>query len=275
LPIAEVVPAGVRVYYSTRDAGGRSQVGRALLGAAGEEPLHEAEPLLRFGQANAFDGSGVTTSCLVAEGGRLHLYYTGWRLGGDVPFHLAVGCAVSDDGGATFERAGAQPLLPPTSVDPLLTASPSVLVEGGRWRMWYVSGTGWREKGGRREPEYLIRYAESSDGLDWRRSGRVCIDYADPTEHAIARPCVIRDGSTYRMWFCSRGDAYRIGYAESADGLDWRRMYPGEGLAPAVEGWDSEMMAYPWVFDVAGERRLLYNGNGYGRTGIGLAVATG
>jgi hypothetical protein len=37
------------------------------------------------------------------------------------------------------------------------------------------------------------------------------------------------------------------------------------------QDWDSEMVTYPVVADVAGERFMLYNGNGYGRTGIGLA----
>jgi hypothetical protein len=32
------------------------------------------------------------------------------------------------------------------------------------------------------------------------------------------------------------------------------------------------MQAYPFVFDEGGRRYMLYNGDGYGRTGIGLAV---
>jgi hypothetical protein len=37
------------------------------------------------------------------------------------------------------------------------------------------------------------------------------------------------------------------------------------------EGWDSEMMCYPYVFDHKGERYMLYNGNGYGKSGFGIA----
>jgi putative glycosyltransferase len=37
-------------------------------------------------------------------------------------------------------------------------------------------------------------------------------------------------------------------------------------------GWDSEMIEYPFVFDHAGERYMLYNGNGYGKSGFGLAI---
>ena len=38
------------------------------------------------------------------------------------------------------------------------------------------------------------------------------------------------------------------------------------------QGWDSEMIEYPHVFDHKGKRHMLYNGNNYGKTGFGLAV---
>ena len=126
--------------------------------------------------------------------------------------------------------------------------------------------------GGQPRHYYHIRYAESSDGLRWSRRARPCIDYASPDEYAISRPCVVRDRDAYRLWYASRGAAYRIGYAESADGLDWTRKDADAGLDVSAAGWDSEMVAYPCVFDAGGRRYLLYNGNGYGRTGIGLAV---
>jgi hypothetical protein len=73
------------------------------------------------------------------------------------------------------------------------------------------------------------------------------------------------------MWFCSRGETYRVRYAESLDGSSWvRSEAAGIDLSPA--GWDAEMIEYPCVFDHAGARYMLYAGNGYGRTGFGLAV---
>jgi hypothetical protein len=44
------------------------------------------------------------------------------------------------------------------------------------------------------------------------------------------------------------------------------------GIAPSPSGWDSESMCYAQVFDHAGQRYMVYNGNGYGRSGFGLAV---
>ncbi len=263
----------IRLFCSSRDAERRSQVAAGWLDLVGGSAVFDDGVAIGMGPLGAFDDNGATSSCVVEHAGRLFQYYTGWSLGVTVPFYLAIGCAVSDDGGLTFKKVSDAPVLGRTVVDPFLTASPTVLVEDWRWRMWYVSGTDWRAVGrGVPRHRYHIKYAESVDGLAWEPTGRVCIDYRDANETAIARPCVIKDGATYRMWYCSRGDVYRIGYAESSDGLAWDRNDDEIVITPSFDGWDSEMQAYPFVFDHGGDRHLLYNGNDFGRTGIGHAV---
>jgi hypothetical protein len=273
LPIA----ARDHLYFCSRDEAGRARPGRVTLRAEDDETLrcgpHAAGPLLDLGPLGAFDDAGVTTSCVVHDGPRTLLYYTGWMLGRSVPFYLSAGLAVSDDGGASFIRASPAPILERSAVDPFMTASPWVLRDGRTWRMWYVSCDRWDIVDGAPKHWYHVRYAESDDGVAWRREGRVAIDFADPDEYAIARPCVIREGDRYRMWFSARGTAYRLGYAESADGLSWHRDDGAVGLEPAPDGFDAEMQAYPCLAEVGGGRHLLYNGDGYGRTGIGYATA--
>jgi hypothetical protein len=46
------------------------------------------------------------------------------------------------------------------------------------------------------------------------------------------------------------------------------------GIDVSPSGWDSDMVEYACVFDHDGSRHMLYNGNGYGETGIGYAVLT-
>jgi hypothetical protein len=259
-----VDPADVEtIYFSTRDAAGRSHTARGRAGVI------EDAPVLAPGSLGAFDDSGAMGSCLVHHDGRLLLYYTGWNLGVTVPFRNFTGLAVSEDSGRTFARLSSAPILGPNDVDPFMAHSPWVLVEDGRWRMWYCSATGWDPR-----HRYHIRLAESDDGIDWHRDGRVCIDFAGDDEYALSRPVVVRDADRYRMWFSARGERYRLGYAESDDGFAWERNDGAAGLEPSDSGWDSEMVCYACVFDGDdGVRRMLYNGNGYGRTGIGLAVA--
>ncbi|HUP60163.1 MAG TPA: hypothetical protein VNA69_07070 [Thermoanaerobaculia bacterium] len=262
-----------RVFFSGRDEQNRAHVGACSMRL---DDLSIApgsitgEPLVVPGPAGTFDESGCSMSCIVQQDGRWFLYYTGWMLGRTVPFYLAIGLAVSDDGGQTFRKHSLAPILDRGDVDPLLTASPSVLHEDGCWRMWYVSAVKWEPHAKGPRHHYLIKYAESRDGISWQRDGRIAIAFDSPEEYAMGRPHVVHDGDRYRMWFCVRGDRYRIAYAESADGLGWRRI---RHSSPAVEDWDAEMQAYPMVLPDGPRWLMLYNGNSYGATGFGCATA--
>ena len=209
LPYAVPLPGRrAQVFFSGRDALNRAQIGACVLDLDALSVLPGSvtpEPLVSTGPPGAFDDSGCSMSCVVRDGDRWLLYYTGWALGRTVPFYLAIGLAVSEDGGRTFRKASAAPVLDRHAMDPFLTASPSVLVEDGLWRMWYVSGVRWelRPEGARHY--YLIKYAESRDGVDWQRDGRVALGFADPSEHAIGRPHVLHVAGRYRMWYCVRG----------------------------------------------------------------------
>jgi hypothetical protein len=274
LPVLDLIAPGEwQLFLSSRDSAGRARIGRCrfVLSPSPALSVFDPAPVLDLGALGAFDDSGVTTSCLVTHGGKKYLYYTGWSLGVTVPFYLFIGVAISTDGGRTFTRASEAPLLDRGLGDPYLTASPFVLHDEGLWRMWYISGTGWERRDDMARHFYHVKYTESADGIGWERPARVAIDYEGPHEHAFGRPCVIRDADGYWMWYSFRGDRYRIGCAWSADGVQWSRR-DALGLEPSGTGWDADETAYPWVFDAGGRRYMLYNGNGYGLTGVGLAI---
>jgi hypothetical protein len=262
---------GYRVYFSARDRQGRARIGRADTDLRPGSWQPAPIPALDLGPLGGFADNGVTSSCLVTDGGTKYHFYTGWSLGVTVPFYLSAGMAVSEDGGNTFHPVSKAPLLERNDVDPFLTASPWVLIENGIWRMWYVSAPAWVMSAGKPLHRYHIRYAESRDGRVWDRRGIVCIDFRNEREYAIARPCVVRDGSLYRMWYAYRGDRYRIGYAESTDGVVWTRLDAQAGIDVSPGDWDGEMIEYPVVVDDGDRRVMLYNGDDYGRTGIGIA----
>jgi hypothetical protein len=263
-----------RVYFCARDRHQRAQVGYFEVDITRPQQimyLHEA-PVIGFGPLGAYDDSGAIISWIVNVGEQKYCYYSGMTLGVTVPFYFYLGMAISEDGGRTFRKLSDSPILERSSVDPYLTGHACVIREGGLWRMWYVSGQRWERHKGQPKHYYHIKYAESSDGLIWDRRGVVCIDFYSEDEYAIARPCVLKENGLYKMWYSYRGESYRIGYAESEDGLKWTRKDAEVGIDVSESGWDSEMVEYPFVFDHANERYMLYNGNGYGKTGVGLAV---
>jgi hypothetical protein len=85
------------------------------------------------------------------------------------------------------------------------------------------------------------------------------------------------------MFFCYRysshyrgkAKGYRIGYAVSNDLLKWTRDDARAGIDVSPEGWDSEMISYPHVFELDGAIYMAYLGNQVGREGFGLARLEG
>ena len=278
LPVAVARPGDLhRVYFASRDAQNRSHVGYVDvdLDAAGAQPTTPHGPVLTPGPLGTFDDHGVYASSIVESDGRHLMYYIGWNPGKIEPlFYSSIGLAVSDDGGSTFRKSSAAPIMGRSEVDPCLVTSPCVMRDGDAWRMWYVSGFKWdRAHGGEPRSYYHIKYAESDDGERWTPTGIVCIDHVHPGERNIARPCVVKEGSRYRMWYSYGGDApYRIGYAESDNGYVWVRHDEDAGIEPSGSGWDGRSQAYPWVVRTRSGLCMLYNGDDLGRTGFGTAV---
>ena len=262
-----------RIYFSGRDANNRSLTGYAEIDLNCPHQIlnMSKQEILGLGDLGCFDDSGVTPSWIVNNGGKKYLYYVGWNRRSTVRMAEVAGLAVSEDNGESFERVFKVPILDRTNDEPLtLNAATCVLFDQGRWRMWYVSGLEWVHAD---LPRYRIKYAESEDGQTWHRPGIVCIDFASESEHGLARPCVLFEDGIYKMWYSYKGLNYRIGYAESADGIIWTRLDHEVGIDVSSSGWDSEMIEYAYVFNHKGRKYMLYNGNNYGYDGIGLAVS--
>jgi len=262
-----------RVYFGARDERNRSSIGWVEIDLARPSAiLARAErPVLEPGPPGAFDESGLSMGCLAARpDGARFLYYVGWSLGLSVPWRNSIGLAVSRGADAGFEKHSPAPVLGLDELDPHSVSYPWVLAEERGWRMWYGSNLSWGPS--RDDMTHVIKCAESRDGIAWTRDGSTALGYRGNGEFALSRPCVLEEKGRYKMWFSYRGATYRIGYAESGDGRRWRRDDARAGITVSPSGWDSESIEYAHVFDHAGRRYMLYNGNGYGKSGFGLAV---
>lgn len=260
-----------RVFFSGRDKNNRSHIGAFDISLNNPFKVLNVtqEPLLAPGELGCFDDSGVSPSWAVRHGNKIYLYYIGWNLRSSVRMGLVAGLAVSDDDGKTFKRFSRGPLLERTDQEPFaILTGPCVLKDKDIWKMWYVSGTGWVNPD---LPTYNIKYAESKDGVHWTRNAQVCIALW-PDEHALARPCVLQERGLFKMWYSFKGENYRIGYAESYDGLSWTRKDEEAGIGISLTGWDNQMIEYAYVFNHNEKKYMFYNGNNYGMNGIGLAT---
>lgn len=262
-----------RIYFSSRDERDRSSIGWVELDLRrpGEILARAERPVLEPGAPGCFDDSGTSMGCLVAApGGARFLYYVGWNLAVTVPWRNSIGLAISRGADRPFEKHSPAPIVDRDRFDPYSLSYPWVLAADGQWTMWYGSNLGWGP--GRDDMTHVIKCAASRDGIAWTRDGATALGLRGEGEFALSRPCVLKEQGRYRMWFSCRGETYRIGYAESDNGRHWVRDDGRVGITVSESGWDSESIEYPHVFDHAGARYMLYNGNGYGKTGFGLAV---
>ena len=272
----------IRIFFSSRDIHNRSIPKYIDFNTKYNSITRTVSlPVLKLGKVGSFDDSGVMPQQILKHNGKVYLYYTGWHLRASTPFSTSVGLAISYDNGETFYKYSNGPILTISIHDPYFVGGHTVIIDNGLFRMWYLSCTQWKKIESTYEPVYLIKYAESIDGICWNVNNRICIDYKYDGE-TIARPYVIKDNNIYKMWYSPRSynnfrdknssGSYRIGYAESIDGINWERMDEKAGIDVSTYGWDSQMIAYASIIIHKNKKIMFYNGNGFGKSGFGYAI---
>jgi len=289
-PAVLVFPSFVRTYVSCRpfpDAEGQ-YVSRAAYVDLDRNDLTRVigispEPILPLGARGTFDEFGTYPLSVIRRGEAVWAYYAGWTRCQSVPFDVAIGAAVSHDDGVSFSKLGPGPVLSASLDEPFVISGPKIRRFGDRFQLFYIAGQRWLLDQGRAEPVYRIRVAESDDGVSWHRRGEDLIPPRIGPDEAQASPDVFFSGGRYHMFFCYRfgtdfrnaSRGYRLGYAHSPDLSVWTRDDAALGFDVSASGWDSEMVAYPHVFELDGRIYMMYLGNQVGRYGFGLARLEG
>ena len=215
----------------------------------------------------------VNRNCVVEEDdGRILMWYTG-----QARKRSLIGLAESADGGATFRRVGREPvMIPEFPWERDSVMNPFVLKENGIYRMWYAAGETY-------EPNAL-GYAESTDGVNWKKSRINPIFCAGRESYDSARVggCEVLkqpDGS-YVMFYIGYEDIHtaRICAAVSPDGIrQWRRLDSNPLVSPGKDCWDGDACYKPSViFEPDNSRwRLWYNGRLQRAEYVGMAEHPG
>lgn len=243
---------------------------------------HEVCPL---GGKGELDEHGIFPISPTRVGNRVYAYTCGWSRRAAVAVETSVGLAISHDDGATFRKPFNGPVLTSSKREPFLVGDAFVREFNGQFHMWYMFGKEWKTFDAISSPDriYKIGHAISDDGINWKKSneGEQIISDKLHSDESMALPTVIRVKDNYLMSFCYResynfrtekGRGYRLGFAVSKDLITWRRCDEEVDFLLSGESWDSDMQAYPNLFEVNGKIYLLYNGNEFGKYGFGLAI---
>ena len=262
-----------RFYFSGRDENKVSSLGYVDINIQNKAEIINISkaPVLIPGQEGNFDDRGIALGNIINIDGKKILYYMGWHHDNIQPWTNKIGLAVWNDKIHRFE-AKETPVLGLDDIDPYTLSYPYVAFDRGLYKMWYGSHLTWGEKEDLSDMKHAIKYAESTDGVNWTKSGKTCLSPKD-TELGLSRPSVFIDDTGYHMWYSLRDGVYRVGYAFSEDGVKWERQDNNVSLktSNAPDAWDYQSTSYPHVFNFNGEVYMAYNGSRYGQKGFGLA----
>jgi hypothetical protein len=246
---------------------------------------HSSHTVIARGDLGSFDFDGIFPFHVFDSKGtskQLFGFICGWKRKVAVDIDMSIGLAESIDNGYSFQRIGKGPILTSNINEPYLIGDPCVIQKDDQYLMFYISGRNWlKNTAGQLERQYSVMMATSSDLFHWNRNAQPIIPERLNFE-AQAMPSVLLIDGTFHLMYCYRDvfdfrenalNSYRIGHAYSRDLINWKTSgfeipigSPGE--------WDSEMQCYPHLVEIDGRIFLLYNGNEFGKYGIGLIELT-
>lgn len=269
-----------RIYFNGRDHKNRSSIGAFDFDLIKKRIISKyVNPFFTYDTRNSFFSDGLSLGGLYTYNNNIYILFMGWQKLKNKHWTGRIGrLKVNLD--HTLELDSTEPILDFDDTDKISFSYPCVIPRTtGGIDMWYGSTISWGSE--KNEMVHVINHAFSDDGLNWKKNG-LAIPYKIGVAQAFSRPSIIINGDgKYEMWFSYRSgkknklgilEKYRIGYAYSYDNKKWILDLNNVGIQPSSTGWDSEMIEYPFVFHHRDKIYMLYNGNNFGETGIGLAI---
>ncbi|MBQ2645515.1 hypothetical protein IJG14_08110 [bacterium] len=265
-----------RVYFSGRDIKNRSSVGAVDIDIVKRQIIQEYKtPFFKCGKENSFYEDGVSIGNCYEANGEKYILFMGWQTKNKTHWRGDIG-QLKLNYDYSLILSNEQPYITTDEIDKISLSYPWVeKINDNKYLMYYGSTINWQSENG--EMIHVINYAVSNDGINWQKKG-LAVPYEYGMVQAFSRPSVIKIKNNYNMWVSSRGPKgiakYRIYHSKSADGINWEKITDNKsaGIDVSNSGWDSEMVCYPYVFKHKNNIFMLYNGNGYGKTGFGIAI---
>ena len=263
-----------RVFYNGRDDSNRSSIGAVDIDIKELSIVADHfEPFFQNGPPGSYYCDGLSIGDLYSADDVRYILFMGWENPPDEHWRGVIGRLLLTKNN-TLVLEDSLPLINLDSIDPHSLSYPCVFSTcAGEYHMFYGSTVSWDVGNG--DMLHVINRATSLNGELWMKHG-LALPYQLGHAQAFSKPSVVESANGgYDMWFSYRGApgrTYRIGFAHSDDMCNWRIDFSSSAIEVSQSGWDSEMLCYPFVFRHRESTYMLYNGNGYGLTGFGLAV---
>lgn len=234
-----------------------------------DDGINWSEPIITL-EKNLESGweDDINRNCVLKIDGVYKMWYTGQARG-----YSYIGYAESKDG-IHFIRMSDEPVMIsefPWEKESVM--NPCVLFEDNRYKMWYSAGETF-------EPN-VNAYAESDDGINWRKAKNnpifVCDKENEYEQNRVGGCQVLKtDDMGYVMFYIGYKDIDTacICIAKSENGITkWERSALNPVIVPSKGKWDSDACYKPTAVwnEKDGKWMIWYNGRTSENEYIGLA----
>ena len=260
------------VFFARRDFNNESDTGYFIFDVVNEKVVKiSKKPILKRGPLGSFDDSAAIASQILKIGNKYFLYYVGWTRGLKVPYFSSIGLAISKKIIGPYKKIYNAPIISQSKENPYFVAT-CFVKKDKNYKMYLTSNTEWKKKHKVSTPRYLIKSSISSDGINWKHEDNEVIGFQNRNETAITRPWIIEYKKKDIMFFSLKKKQYEIETAIYKN-KKWvrKRMFK---FSKKSNKFDSDSQEYSTILKFKDKYVMFYNGNNYGKDGIGYAVST-
>ena len=172
----------------------------------------------------------------------------------------SIGYATSTDG-IHWEKYENNPVLIPSETwEGERVLLPKVIIGDSTFQMWYAGLSPSPNSG------FKVGYATSPDGINWTKYENNPVfdrDELVAEQNSVQPASVIRKDSLFQMWYSDyhSGHHWYIGYAESADGINWDKYEHNPVLdVGGIATWEGFHVAWPMILFDGTSYRMWYTG---------------
>ena len=180
--------------------------------------------------SNTWENRSVHAPNVMIDGNVFKMWY-----GGNDGNKWQIGYATSSSG-IVWTKNIQNPIIPSADGDEYNAHTPRVIKDDSLYKMWYTTYN-------QSTQNFRIRYATSTDGINWNKQGVVLSPSQLWDINAVAYPFVVkRSNNDYIMFYTGNGlfqgsNRWRIGSALSSDGVNWVKNINNPTLY-ATQGWE-------------------------------------
>jgi len=266
-----------KIFYAGRDKNNQSHIGSFEIDLNKPYKILNVSksPILSLGKLGYFDDSAVIPCQVFYFKNKYYLFYVGWTQGKKIPYMASIGLACSKNLSKKFKRYSEAPIIGRTNEDPIFAASCFVKKEKNYFKIYYTSNLRWQANRGILTPKYLIKEGFSKNLINWKFK-KVALSHKR-NEVALTRPWILDTKKNKSVMIYSFGkikkkkNNYKIGMALPIKGR-WKRLDSKVKVINNFDKFDLNTQEYAASVKFNGRNYVFYNGDNFGKNGIGLAI---